>query len=330
MRVERSQVSHSLSILGLGGFWALSPVVYRFLRLAGVPIAHVIFLTGLGLGLGLGAFHLLKGGAKILRWPNIRFGLGLGVLMNTGFALGLYFAPRVPVSLLTLIVATSPLSTYGVSLLLGRERPDTARIAALALGFAACALVIFTRGAAAAGGFSWLALASFAIPLTYTAYNLFSSICWPQGTSPLAAGVSESWASAALFLPLLALYPPSAAPQALWAYGLLAAAIALWLVERLAYFSLIKSVGPVRTVQAVYVATPAGMLLAAWIFDEVIDVWMGVSLVLVLVSLWLNRFEDPQDAAALQRKTAPQKAALKTGAAKRTRTSTSFPTSTSS
>ena len=313
MRVERTRLTQGLSILGLGGFWALSPIVYRFLGEAGVPIVHVIFLTGLGLGLGLGACHLLKGGGKILRWPNIRFGLGLGVLMNSGFALGLYFAPRVPVSLLTLIVATSPLSTYGVSLLLGRERPDTARIAALTLGFAACALVIFTRGAAAAGGFSWLALAAFSIPLTYTAYNLFSGIWWPQGTSPLAAGVSESWASAALFLPLLAFYPPSAAPQTLWAYGLLAAAIALWLVERLAYFSLIKSVGPVRTVQAVYVATPAGMLLAAWVFNEVIDMWMWASLILVLVSLWLNRFERQRPVAAIADSAADTLLALKPG-----------------
>jgi drug/metabolite transporter (DMT)-like permease len=291
MSADSDWLRQGASILGLGAFWAVSPILYRFLGEAGVPIVHVIFLTGFGLGLGLGAFHLLSGGAPILRWPNIRFGLGLGVFMNTGFALGLYFAPRVQVSLLNLIVATSPMSTYGVSLLLGREKPDTARIAALFLGLGACALCIFTRPGAAGGGFSWLALASFAIPLTYTVYNLFSAMCWPAGTSPLAAGVAESWASAALFLPLLAVYPPSSAPQSLWAYGLLAAAIVLWLVERLAYFSLIKSVGPVRTVQAVYVATPAGVLLAAWVFKEVIDIWMWISLALVLFSLWLNRFE---------------------------------------
>ena len=196
-----------------------------------------------------------------------------------------------PVSLLNIIVATSPMSTYGASLLLRREKPDTARIAALVLGLGACALCIFTRQGAAGGSFSWLALSSFSIPLTYTVYNLFSAIYWPQGTKPLVAGVAESWASAALFLPLLTLYPPSAASPSPWAYGLLAAAILLWLVERLAYFSLIKSIGPVRTVQAVYVATPAGVLLAAAVFNEVIDIWMWISLCLVLVSLWLNRFE---------------------------------------
>ena len=291
MRSERDWLWQGFAILGLGGFWALSPVVYRLLGEAGVPIVHVIFLTGLGLGLGLGAMHLVAGGPKIMRWPNVRFGLGLGVLMNAGFALGLYFAPRVPISLLALIVATSPMSTYGVSLLLGREQPDAARIAALLLGLGACALCIFTRQHAAQGGFSWLALASFSIPLLYTAYNLYSSICWPPGTSPLAVGVSESWASATLFLPLLAFNPPSDAPQSLWAYGLLLAAVLLWLIERLAYFSLIRSVGPVRTVQAVYVSTPAGVLLAAIVFKEVIDVWMWISLALVLVSLWLNRFE---------------------------------------
>ena len=279
------------SILGLGAFWACSGIIYRFLGQAGVPIVHVIFLTGFGLGLGLGALHLLSGAAKILRWPNIRFGLGLGILMNSGFALGLYFAPRVQVSLLNLVVATSPMFTYGVSLLLGRERADAARIAGLFLGLGACALCILTRQGAGAGGFSWLAAASFAIPLTYTCYNLFSAIYWPAGVSPLAAGVLESWASAALFLPLLGAYPLSTTPGSPWAYGLLLAAVALWLIERLAYFSLIKNVGPVRTVQAVYVATPAGVMLAAWVFQETIDIWMWISLALVLVSLWLNRFE---------------------------------------
>ena len=300
MRANRDWLRDGASILGLGAFWAASPILYRFLGEAGVPIVHVIFLTGFGLGIGLGAVHLIAGGKGALSSANIRFGLGLGVFMNTGFALGLYFAPRVPVSLLNLIVATSPMSTYGVSMLLGREKPDAARIAALALGLGACALCIFTRPGAGAGAFTWLALASFAIPLTYTVYNLFSAMCWPAGASPLVAGVAESWASAALFLPLLAVYPPSSAPQSLWAYGLLAAAIVLWLIERLAYFSLIKNVGPVRTVQAVYVATPAGVLLAAWVFKEVIDIWMWISLALVLVSLWLNRFE-----AKPARQTAP-------------------------
>ena len=95
MLADRQWLRQGLAILGLGAFWALSPVLYRFLGQAGVPIVHVIFLTGLGLCLGLGTVHLLVGGPTILRSPNAMFGLGLGVLMNTGFALGLYFATRV-------------------------------------------------------------------------------------------------------------------------------------------------------------------------------------------------------------------------------------------
>ena len=184
-----------------------------------------------------------------------------------------------------MIVATSPMSTCGVSLLLGREKADTARIAAQLLGLAACALLVLSRGNFGAEGLSWLTVAAFAIPLTYTAYNLFSVMYWPQGTSPLAAGVCESWASAVLFLPLILASPPNAAPASLWVYGLLGAAIALWLIERLAYFSLIRSIGPVRTVQAVYVSTPGSVLLVAGVFGEVIDLWMWVSLALVLFSL---------------------------------------------
>lgn len=51
---------------------------------------------------------------------------------------------------------------------------------------------------------------------------------------------------------------------------------------------MIQRSGPVTTAQAVYVASPAGVLVGAWLFGERIDVWLILCLLLLLAALYLN------------------------------------------
>jgi hypothetical protein len=62
----------------------------------------------------------------------------------------------------------------------------------------------------------------------------------------------------------------------------------MWVVERIAYFTLIRDKGAVYTVQATYVATPAAVVIAAVIFGGTQDIWLWVSLALLMVALYLN------------------------------------------
>ena len=67
-----------------------------------------------------------------------------------------------------------------------------------------------------------------------------------------------------------------------------AAASILWIIERIAFFTLIREKGAVYTIQAIYVSTPAAVLWAILIFGKPADPWIWVSLAILMLALWLN------------------------------------------
>ena len=62
----------------------------------------------------------------------------------------------------------------------------------------------------------------------------------------------------------------------------------VWVIERIAFFNLIRHFGPVSTVQAVNLATVCSVAMGAVIYGEPIDARIILSGVLVLAALWLN------------------------------------------
>ena len=71
-------------------------------------------------------------------------------------------------------------------------------------------------------------------------------------------------------------------------YWVLGAVVLMWVVERMAYFILIRDKGAVYTVQATYVATPAAVVIAGVFFGGTQDVWLWVSLAILMMALYLN------------------------------------------
>ena len=45
---------HLFYFLSLGLFWGISPSLYRHWGVLGIPVSHVIFLTGMGVGVLIG------------------------------------------------------------------------------------------------------------------------------------------------------------------------------------------------------------------------------------------------------------------------------------
>eukprot|EP01036_Dinobryon_divergens_P008077 gene8077-10785_t len=66
----------------------------------------------------------------------------------------------------------------------------------------------------------------------------------------------------------------------------------MWVGERIVYFTLIRDRGPVYTVQAIYISAPAGVLYGITFFGEAPDLWLWISLALVILALWLNNRPD--------------------------------------
>lgn len=280
---------HLSLFIVLGLFWGISPSLYRHWGILGVPVSHVIVLTGAGVAAALAVICQLRGidwiGGKRLQV----FGLGCAVLMNVPFALGLFFARHVPPTELALIISTAPIVNYLVALATGRENAAPRRLVAILLGFLSTAILVITRQGMLSGAVSWWLIAAFSLPILYSAYNFFAAAWWPHGCHPMAAGVAESTWSGLIALPFLLLLAPPWSPGQLppGAYWTVLLACGMWTLERIAFFTLIQEKGAVFTVQAVYLSTPAAVVIALAFYGGA-DIWLFVSLAVLMGALYLN------------------------------------------
>jgi drug/metabolite transporter (DMT)-like permease len=280
---------HLFYFIILGCFWGLSPSLYRLMGEAGLPISHIVVYTGFGVGLALAGVARLTSGRLEVTREIVGYGLGCGAIMNVPFAMSLLFARHVAATEYTLIASTAPFWNYAVALLTGRESAAFRRLTAVATGFASSAVLILSRGALVGGLSPWV-IGAFAVPITYCAYNWFAARYWPKKADIMVVGASESFFSGLLGIPfMLALAPPwSADAPALAAYLPAIVATAMWVIERIAFFSLIRDRGAVYTIQAIYVSTPAAVLWAIAIFGGGTDLWLWVSLAILMAAPWLN------------------------------------------
>jgi drug/metabolite transporter (DMT)-like permease len=281
---------HFFWFMALGSFWGVSPAVYKHLANIGMPPTHTIVLTGFGVGLAMLALALWRSGRQGFDRRLIRYGAVCAFLMNLPFGYNLWLASHVPPTELAIIITLSPLFNYVLAWALGTEDTSPRRLVAIGFGFLSTLVLIVSRSGNGLGAASWWLVAAIGVPLLYTFYNSYAAHRWPDGADVIQAGAAESLWSGIWMLPvLLVLHPPGAAANpALWQYWIMAALTVMWVVERVAYFTLINEKGAVYTVQATYVSTPAAVVIAAIFFGGAADVWLWVSLGFLMIALWLN------------------------------------------
>ncbi len=285
-----TSIRHLTWFLALGLFWGVSPSLYRYLADIRMPETHTIVLTGFGVGVIMIAVALIRDGWRGLDPRIPAYGTMCAFLMNIPFGINLFLAAHVPPTELSIIITMSPFFNYLLALVTQTENASWRRLVAIAFGFASTIVLIATRPQAASGGFSWWLVIAISVPLMYTAYNFYAANHWPRGASVMQAGAAESLASGLLMLPLLLwLSPPGAATNpSINLYVVLAAVTLMWVVERIAYFTLVNEKGAVYTVQATYISTPAAVAIGAFFFGGGTDKWLWVSLSLLMIALWLN------------------------------------------
>jgi drug/metabolite transporter (DMT)-like permease len=302
----------------LGAFWGLSPSIYKVLGPAGMPISHIIVLTGIGVGVGLAICGRIRAGHSAVDRRLVLYGLGCGALLNIPFALQIMFAAHVPAAVLAIVFSTAPFCNYTLALVTGRDHLRPHRVLALLAGLASSVVLVVTRDQTGLGGFSAWTLAAFSCPVLFAVYNWFTAHRWPPNVNVYQAGMAESFASALFALPFLLVFAPpgSMATPSLASYGLVAFLALMWVAERIVYYTLIRDKGPVYTAQGIYIAAPAGVLYGIAFFQERPDVWLWISLALILLALWLNN-SVPDRRKAVGSTSAAQDPAPVAGAAAR-------------
>lgn len=274
----------------LGLFWGISPSVYKHLANVGMPLSHTIFITGMGVGCLMWALSAWKKASWKMPAPILRYGATCAFLMNVPFAINLYLAAYVPPTELSIIITTSPFFSYLLALATGWEAASPRRLLAIVAGFFSTLVLILSREGMLQGHISWWLIASLLVPILYTFYNAYAGKAWPENADTTEVGAAESLFSGLFALPAVFIFAPLAAANspALSVYWIMIPLVIMWVVERVAYFTLIRDKGAIYTVQATYVSTPAAVVIAAVFFGGVQDVWLWVSLALLMVALYLN------------------------------------------
>jgi drug/metabolite transporter (DMT)-like permease len=274
----------------LGLFWGVSPSVYKHLATIGMPVTHTIFWTGLGVGLIMLGVSLWRDGLRLPRRDVAIYGAGCAFLMNIPFGINLFLAGHVPPTELAIIITLSPFCNYLLALFTGVESATPRRLIAIVFGFLSTLVLILSREGTLSGQISWWLVASLSIPLLYMAYNAYAAQYFPKNADTWSLGAMESLFSALWILPLLLVMDRPGQPQhpSLAQHWILLAVTMMWVVERVAYFILIRAKGAVYTVQATYVSTPVAVIISALLFGGVTDTWLWISLILLMVALWLN------------------------------------------
>jgi drug/metabolite transporter (DMT)-like permease len=292
---------HIIYFIGLGLFWGVSPSLYSYWGGAGVPASHIITYSGAGIALVMGLVARRLEGAFGWTWDIQRYALICAALMNVPFTWSLTLARHVPTAELALVFSISPLISFLVGVISGRDLLTARRTIAITLGFLASAILIITRDGMATGDVSWWLLAAFVNPLLWATYNWYAQVNWPRTATTLSVGAAESLWSALIALPFLLHFSPpwSTSYSGTWAAWSIVAATAMWVVERVSFFTLIREKGAAYTSQAIYLATPAAVLIAMFFFGGAGDHWLWVSLALLMAALYLNN-SGPVRRAATQ------------------------------
>jgi drug/metabolite transporter (DMT)-like permease len=288
--------NHFLNFMLLGLFWGISPSFYKHLTEIKMPEMHTIFWTGIGVGLIMLCASFYRVGIKGIDKRLVIYGFGCAALMNIPFGLNLYLAGFVPPTELAIIITMSPFFNYIVTVIARHEATSPRKLLAIFLGFLSTLVLILSRQGTLSGSVSWPLIFSISIPLLYCAYNAFAARAWPKGADTIQAGAFESLWSGLTILPFLLWFQPFAAPgvptfSQHWPLLLITL---MWVVERIVYFALITQKGAVYTVQATYVSTPAAVIIGALFFGGGTDIWLWVSLAILMVALWFNNTEHKE------------------------------------
>jgi drug/metabolite transporter (DMT)-like permease len=239
--------------------------------------------------LGVGLVMLVA--ARVEKSPAVpgilRYAAISGFISNV-IPLFLTFAaiPHIGSGLAAVMVATSPVTTALLSILLKVKPPNLLGLAGIALGLLGALVIIIARNASFEARQSfWLFLAAL-IPVFLGIGNVYRTLGWPKGAGPMRLA---AFVNLAAVPPLLLLA---------WAWGvefgslgaqprLVAAQLVASTVMYLTFFRLQAVGGPTYLSQIGYVGAAVGVAIGVGLLGETYpgSVWAGIAVVAAGIAL---------------------------------------------
>ena len=277
-------------LLALGVLWGLPFILSKLASQSGVPPSGYALWQCLGAALLVGLLATWRGEKLQLTPRYLRFYAVTGTLGVTLPLANMYYVlAHVPAGVVAITVATIPVFTYCIALLVRLESVAAGRAGGILLGFAGVLLVLLPRIELPASGVSSWTLLGFVTPLSYACCHVYVGRARPADATGASLTVGMLLAAALALIPLLAAtdgwYLPSLQPN----LGE-AAILGQILISSLGYllvFELIRIAGPVYFSQVGYLVTVSGLILAATIFHERYPASLWAALALIFAGVYL-------------------------------------------
>jgi len=259
-------------------------------------ISAPLWAAYISLGAGIVLFVLARAQGPFFAAPGIgRFSVISGFLSYVMPNLLVYSViPKIGSGFTGLMFALSPVLTALLSVILNVRPPNRLGLIGIALGLVGAITIALGRaGSVEGGGAFWLML-GFLIPCFLAVGNIYRTVGWPKGATPVQLGSLTNLAAVPFLLAVsLALagkfdFEPFA--KVPW---LLLAQLVCSTLMLVMFFRLQQIGGPTYLSQIGYVGAGVGLFAGVAFLGEVypISVWLGGAIIVagIAISTWSAR-----------------------------------------
>jgi drug/metabolite transporter (DMT)-like permease len=290
-----------VAMLVIGGFWGSTIPLSKTATSTGhLPLGLIFWQFVAGIVL-LGAYLFVRGWRPALSVEKVRFYIIvalIGTILPNGASFLAY--PHLPAGVMAIAIATVPMFTFVIALLVRLERFALSRFLGLVVGFAAMVMIAAPETSLPDPALSVFVLVALIAPLCYGMEANYIAVRTPAGTDPVSTLFMASCFGFLIVTPLMLatgqwidLSGGLGAPE----QAMFAAAV-VHAVTYVGYIWLVRFGGPVFSVQVAYAVTLSGLFLSIIFLGEGYSVWIWGALVLVIIGLVLvqPKLEEPETA----------------------------------
>jgi drug/metabolite transporter (DMT)-like permease len=304
MKAKNKIMLRNLSVLILlGMLWGTGYSIARFAMTNGVSPLGYSFWQSMGPAFVMTFIALGRSDKLLPSASRARFYLisGLtGVIPNTS----MYFAaPHLPAGILAMIVNTVPIFAYPMALLCNLEKFSWKRILGILFAVTGLFLVIFPKSSFPTVDITHWVLATLVTPLSFAICSIYIARYRPSDCDSLTLSAGMLTASTIILLPLVMLthnfyelHVPLTLPD-----GIIILEIILSSIGYVLFFYLIKIAGPVYYSLVDTVVVLTGVTWGYLIFNEHLNKWTGLAVILIIMALLLVT-SNQRKAAQLEHK----------------------------
>lgn len=278
------------TLITLGVIWGTGYSIARFAMTHGVPPLGYSYWQSIGPAIIMLFITLARKDKFCPSTSRARFYLISGF---TGIAVpntAMYFAAaHLPASILAMIVNTVPVFAYPLALLLNLEKFNWHRMLGIILAFLGLMLIIAPKSSLPAPNLVPWVIMTLITPLSFAICSIYIARYRPPDCDSLTLSAGMLLASAVILLPLVIysgsfyhLNVPLTAPE----YVILLEII-LSSIGYILFFQLIKMAGPVYYSLVDTVVVLTGVSWGYLIFNEHLNKWTTIAVILIVFALLL-------------------------------------------